>query len=62
MNPELRAKIIAFNQMQAVWMEKCGDMDVLVSSLLAVPHGQLKRLLAEDALAVLAKYGDEAEN
>ena len=37
--------------------EKAADMDVLVTAILALPYGQVKKLLSEDVLAVLAKYG-----
>ena len=36
---------------------KIEDLDVLVSAMLALPPGQLKKLLTEDVLAVLRKYG-----
>lgn len=39
--------------------EKATDMDILVSHLLALPPGQLKKVLTEDVLAVLGKYGYE---
>ena len=57
MNPELRAKIIAFNRKRAEESEKATDMDVIVGKLLTLPPGQLKKVLDEEALAVLAKYG-----
>lgn len=37
--------------------EKSADMDVLVTAILALPYGQVKKLLSEEVLAVLAKYG-----
>lgn len=57
MKPELRAKIIAFNQKRAKEGEKATDMDIIVRKLLALPPGQLKKILDEEALTVLAKYG-----
>lgn len=57
MRPELRAKIIAFNKVAAERKEKAGDLDILVAAMLELPPGQLKKLLTEDVLAVLAKYG-----
>lgn len=36
---------------------KIGDFDVLVAAMLALPPGQLKKLLSEDVLTVLRKYG-----
>lgn len=41
--------------------DKASDMDVLIVALLGLPHGQLKKVLSEDVLAVLAKYGYEEE-
>ena len=57
MKPELKEKILAFNRVQAARAEKCGDMDILVSALVTLPPGQLKKLLTEEVLAVLEKYG-----
>ena len=37
--------------------EKATDMDIIVSELLKLPPGQLKKVLTEEVLAVLAKYG-----
>ena len=37
--------------------EKAEDLDILISALLELPPGQLKKLLTEDVLAVLGKYG-----
>ena len=37
--------------------EKAADMDVLVAAILALPYGQVKTLLSEEVLAVLAIYG-----
>ncbi len=57
MKPELRAKIIAFNKQAAQRKEKAEDLDVLVASILQLPPGQLKKVLSEDVLTVLRKYG-----
>ena len=57
MKPELRAQIIAFNRKRAEEGDKATDMDIIVGKLLALPPGQLKKVLDEEALAVLAKYG-----
>ena len=47
---ELKSKIAERTQ-------KASDMDTLVSALLALPPGQLKKVLSDDVLAVLTKYG-----
>ena len=60
MNPELRAKIIAYNKVMAERAEKAADLDVIISAVLKLAPGQVKRFLNDDAvLAVLAKYGFE---
>lgn len=63
MKPELREKIIAFNKKRAEEGEKATDMDIIVGKLLALPPGQLKKVLDDEVLEVLAKYGyEEGEN
>lgn len=37
--------------------EKAADMDIMVNVISKLPYGQLKKVLTEDVLAVLAKYG-----
>ena len=59
MKPELRAKIIAYNQAVAQRKEKADDLDTIVAAVMKLPPGQLKKVLTEDVLAVLAKYGLE---
>ena len=36
---------------------KAGDLDVIVAALGQLPPGQLKKVLTEEVLAVLEKYG-----
>ena len=50
-------KVLAFNRQRAEEGEKASDMDIIVRALLKLPPGQLKKMLTEDVLAVLAKYG-----
>lgn len=57
MKRELREKILAYNRAMVQRQEKAEDMDVLLSALLALPRGQVKKLLTEDVMAVLQKYG-----
>lgn len=57
MNPELRAKIIAYNRAVAEKAEKAADLDIIVAQILKLPPGQLKKVLTDEVLAVLAKYG-----
>lgn len=57
MRPELREKILAYNKAAAERKEKAEDMEIIVAALAKLPPGQLKRILTEDVLAVLKKYG-----
>jgi hypothetical protein len=61
MKPELRAKIIAYNKLAAERKEKADDLDVIVSEIMRLPPGQLKKILTDEVLAVLAKYGIDVE-
>ena len=36
---------------------KASDLDILVAAFAKLPAGQLKKLLTEEVLAVLEKYG-----
>lgn len=36
---------------------KADDMDIIVSQIMALPYGQLKKVLTDEVMAVLAKYG-----
>lgn len=55
MKPELREKIIKFNQARAKDAEKAEDLMTLLSAL---PPGQVKQLLKDETCAaILAKYG-----
>lgn len=57
MKPELKARIIAFNKVAKEKSEKATDLDIIVSQIMKLPYGQLKKVLTEEVLAVLAKYG-----
>jgi hypothetical protein len=57
MKPELRAKIVAYNKSVAEKSEKATDLDIIVEAIMKLPPGQLKKVLTDDVLAVLAKYG-----
>lgn len=59
MKPDLRAKIIAYNKVAAERKEKAGDLDILVSGILKLPPGQLKKVLTDEVVEVLKKYGYE---
>lgn len=57
MKPELRERILAYNRAAAEKSEKASDLDVIVSAIMKLPYGQLKKLLTDEVLTVLAKYG-----
>lgn len=56
-NKELKAKILAYNKAVKEKSDKATDLDTLVAAIMKLPYGQLKKVLTEDVLAVLAKYG-----
>ena len=37
--------------------EKASDLDVIVTQVMALPYGQLKKVLTDEVMAVLEKYG-----
>lgn len=57
MKPELKAKILAYNKSVKEKGEKATDLDILVAEIMKLPYGQLKKILTEEVLAVLRKYG-----
>lgn len=61
MKPELKERIIAYNKVVAERKEKADDLDIIVSQIMSLPYGQLKKVLTEDVMAVLKKYGYTGE-
>ena len=59
MKPELREKILAYNRSVAERVEKANDLDIIVAEIMKLPPGQLKKVLTDEVLAVLRKYGAE---
>ena len=57
MKPELRQKIIAYNKSVAEKADKASDLDIIVSEIMKLPKGQLKKVLTDEVIAVLNKYG-----
>lgn len=57
MNPELKAKIIAYNKSVKEKADKATDLDILVSEIMKLPYGQLKKVMTDEVLEVLKKYG-----
>lgn len=56
-NSELRKKILAYNKVAAERKEKASDLDVIISEILKLPYGQFKKVLTDEVMAVLEKYG-----
>ena len=52
-----RKELNALKAKAAKKKEKASDLDVIVSEVLQLPHGQLKKVLTNEVMAVLAKYG-----
>ena len=46
----IKAKLVAQK-------DKATDLDVIVQQIMKLPYGQLKKVLTEEVLAVLEKYG-----
>lgn len=57
MKPELKAKIIAFNKSVKEKGEKATDLDIIFAEIMKLPYGQMKKILTDDVMAVLEKYG-----
>ena len=57
MKPELKAKILAYNKSVKEKGEKANDLDILVSEIMKLPYGQLKKVLTDKVMAVLEKHG-----
>ena len=52
-----RAELDALKANIAEKKEKATDLDIIVSEIMKLPPGQLKKVLTEEVMAVLAKYG-----
>ena len=57
MRPELRNRIIAYNQAVAADASAAADMRAIAAAMAQLPKGQLKKVLTEDIIGILAKYG-----
>lgn len=53
----MKEKIRVIKQTFAEKKEKATDLDIIVASIMKLPYGQLKKVLTDDVMAVLAKYG-----
>jgi hypothetical protein len=57
MKPELRAKILVYNKSIAERTERAADLDIIVAEIMKLPPGQLKKVLTDEVINVLKKYG-----
>lgn len=57
MKPELKKKILSYNKSVAKNKEKSSDLDVIISCIMKLPPGQLKKVLSDEVLEVFRKYG-----
>lgn len=52
-----RAELDALKASIAEKKDKATDLDVIVSQIMKLPYGQLKKVLTDEVMAVLEKYG-----
>ena len=59
MKPELREAILNYNRTIAEKKAKAPDLDIIISEVMKLPYGQLKKVLTPPVLEILRKYGVE---
>lgn len=52
-----RAELNALKAKISAKADKANDLDILVTEIMKLPPGQLKKVLTDEVLAVLKKYG-----
>lgn len=52
-----KAELDALKAKIAEKKDKANDLDIIVEQIMKLPYGQLKKVLTEEVMAVLAKYG-----
>lgn len=53
----MKEKISDIKQVLSEKKEKANDLDIIVSEIMKLPYGQLKKVLTDEVMAVLEKYG-----
>lgn len=53
----MKEKINIIKQSFSEKKEKATDLDIIVSQIMALPYGQLKKVLTDEVMEVLKKYG-----
>lgn len=54
---DMKEKIRVIKKSFSEKKEKATDLDVIVSEVMKLPYGQLKKVLTDEVMAVLKKYG-----
>ena len=57
MRTELKSKIITYNKAVREKADKAADMDIIVAEIKKLPFGQLKKVLTDELITLLTKYG-----
>jgi hypothetical protein len=57
MREELKSKIITYNKAAREKADKAADMDIIVAEIKKLPFGQLKKVLSDELITLLTKYG-----
>ena len=52
-------RVIVFNKKRKEADEKANDMQIIAEKMAKLPAGQIKKILDEEAIAILKKYGVE---
>ena len=52
-----RAELDALKAKIGEKKEKASDLDIIVNQVMALPYGQLKKVLTDEVMEVLRKYG-----
>ena len=53
----MKEKIAVIKQSFSEKKEKATDLDIIVSQIMKLPYGQLKKVLTDEVMEVLKKYG-----
>lgn len=56
---ERKAKIFAYNRQRAADSSAAADMHRIAAAIERLPKGQMKKLLSDEIVEILAKYGVE---
>lgn len=53
---KMKDKIAAIRAAYSEKKDKVTDLDIIVSQVMTLPYGQLKKVLTDEVMAVLEKY------